>query len=129
MSESPNLVGDWINQNGSCLRISTIEDGVVKGTFESKKGRAAGKQYQVIGVQNGEVLAFIVNFKDEEENLQAMTCFSGRCVRNKRNGEDQIHTLWVLTRQFEDEARTKPTQAWNSFLTNSDLFTRMSQSV
>jgi hypothetical protein len=35
-----------------------------------------------------------------------------------------LHTLWTLSRQFEDEAKAKPTQAWNSFITNSDVFER-----
>ena len=41
-------------------------------------------------------------------------------------GLDTIHTVWVLARQFEDEACSKPTGVWNSFLTNSDVFSRES---
>ena len=126
MSDSDELLGDWINQNGSCLRILEGEGSAIKAVFESKKGRAArGKEYQVTGSQNGEILCFIVNFDDPEENLHAMTSFNGRILKNEQ-GDQQIHTLWVLTRQFEDEARSKPTQVWNSFLINTDVFTRAS---
>lgn len=124
MIETEDLIGDWINQNGSCLRIVEIDKDSIKGVFQSKKGRAArGKEYRVVGSHNGEILCFIVNFTDREENLHAMTCFNGRIIKNK-NGDQQIHTLWVLTREFEDEARSKPTQVWNSFLINNDIFTR-----
>jgi|TARA_Y100000310_G_C20685443_1_gene818670 hypothetical protein len=124
MIEEEALLGEWINQNGSTLRILEVEDASIKAVFESKKGRAArGKEYKVVGSHNGEILCFIVNFTDADENLHAMTCFNGRIVTNE-NGDQQIHTLWVLTRQFEDEARSKPTQVWNSFLINTDVFTR-----
>lgn len=127
MNEVKELTGDWVNQNGSCLRILEVDGGLIKGTFESKKGRAArGKEYQVVGIHNGEILCFIVNFIDQEENLHATSCFNGRIVASE-NGDQQIHTLWVLTRQFEDEARSKPTQVWNSFLINTDIFTRVSE--
>lgn len=120
-----DLSGVWLNQNGSRLTFTTPSTGQLQGVFESKKGRAAkGISYPVVGVQNGEVLSFIVDFNSEEENLQSLTTFSGRYLRNAE-GEDQIHTMWILTRQFEDENRTRPTSVWNSFLTNSDIFTRI----
>lgn len=126
MNDVQELTGEWLNQNGSCLKILEVDAGLIKGLFESKKGRAAqGKEYQVVGTHNGEILCFIVNFVDQEENLHATTCFSGRIVVSD-NGDQQIHTLWVLTREFEDEKRTKPTQVWNSFLINTDIFTRVS---
>ena len=41
------------------------------------------------------------------------------------DGEGEfVHTVWVLVRQWEDEARTRPTGTWNAFLTNSDVFRR-----
>jgi hypothetical protein len=126
MNNADELTGDWINQNGSCLRIFEVEGNSIRGEFESKKGRAAqGKLYEVVGTHNGEILCFIVNFNDRDENLHAMTSFNGRIVKAE-NGDQQIHTIWVLTRQFEDEARSKPTQVWNSFLINTDIFTRAS---
>ena len=125
MNDTLDLSGSWENQNGSLLTIQESDGGEFSGVFESKKGRAAAdKHYPIVGVQNGEILSFIVNFNSEEENLHSITSFSARYLKS-REGEDQIHTLWVLTRQFEDQQRTKPTQVWNSFLTNADVFTRI----
>jgi hypothetical protein len=42
------------------------------------------------------------------------------------NGLRKIHTTWILSRQFEDSEREKPTQAWNTFLINSDVFVQTS---
>jgi len=40
------------------------------------------------------------------------------------DGRDTIHAMWVLARQFEDESLSKPTQVWNTFMTNVDTFVR-----
>ena len=118
-----DLTGSWINQNGSVLEITETDAGHLGGTFTTRKGRVArDKRYPVRGVTNGELLSFAVDFRDTEEDLQAITNFTGRYAVD--HGEEQIHTLWVLARQFEDEAREKPTQVWNTFLVNSDVFTK-----
>lgn len=112
--------GEWQNQNGSVLRIGVVEDGAFTGTFVSAKGRAApDRRYPVRGVVNGDLVAFIVDFNDDETNLHAMSNFSGRLAG------DTLHTVWVLARAFEDAERSKPTQPWNSFLVNADRFVRI----
>jgi hypothetical protein len=117
---SPDISGVWINQNGSTVELF-IEDGVITGWYCSQKGRSAkNKRYPLVGQQNDEIVAFQVDWQDDESNLNAITSFSGRIV----GGGKEIHTVWVLARQFEDEALQKPTGAWNAFLTNSDVFTR-----
>ncbi len=119
-----DLRGRWINQNGSVLSIDEQSDGQVGGRFSSQKGRAAkGVAYPVRGCVSGELVSFAVNFRDHDSNLSAITSFSGRYVRGA-DGIERLHTVWVLARQYEDEAKTKPTQAWNSFMTNSDVFER-----
>lgn len=113
------LCGEWENQNGSILAIDEVRDGTFTGSFESAKGRAArGRRYPVQGAVNGELVAFAVNFVDEEDNLHSISNFSGRLQGHV------LHTVWVLARAFEDAERTKPTQPWNTFLTNSDRFVR-----
>lgn len=125
MSKPFDLLGSWVNQNGSVLEILEVEEDQLKGVFESKKGRAAkDKSYTVVGCVNGDIVSFVVNFKSEEANLHSITSFSGRLARDQE-GIEQIHTLWVLARQFEDSEMSKPTQAWNAFITNSDVFTRI----
>ncbi len=122
---SVDVSGTWMNQNGSLVELIE-EDGRVSGWYESRKGRAvSGKRYAVSGQRNGEVIAFQVNWQDDAINVHSITSFSGRLVRDA-NGE-AIHTVWVLARQFEDEAQSKPTAAWNAFLTNSDLFRRVEE--
>ncbi|MBL6691362.1 MAG: hypothetical protein ISP91_13310 [Pseudomonadales bacterium] len=118
------ITGSWINQNGSTVNL-TEKDGVLIGEYCSRKGRAvSGKTYPLAGIVNGDVLSFSVNWQDAEDNLESITSFSGRLER--RGGEIKaIHTVWVLVRRWENEARTRETGAWNSFLTNSDVFTRV----
>ena len=114
-----DIRGLWRNQNGSILAIDSVDDGRFTGTFVSTKGRAAqDRSYTVHGLINGEVLAFAVDFRNEEANLGSISNFTGRL------DGDTMHTVWVLARQFEDAGRTKPTQPWNAFLVNADRFTR-----
>lgn len=126
-SSPPNdvdLRGSWINQNNSVLWVDEQSNGWISGRFTSQKGRAAkGVVYVVRGCVNGELASFAVNFRNDGSNLSAITSFSGRYARGA-DGVERLHTLWTLSRQFEDEAKAKPTQAWNSFITNSDVFER-----
>jgi hypothetical protein len=119
-----DLRGSWVNQNNSVLWIDQQSEGQISGRFSSQKGRAAkGVEYAVRGCVNGELASFAVNFRDGDANLSAITSFSGRYVRGA-DGTERLHTMWILARQYEDEAKSKPTQAWNSFITNSDVFER-----
>ena len=121
---SSELSGAWVNQNGSVLHVQIADSGEVTGWFESRKGRAArGQRYAVVGRANGELLSFLVDFRTDDLNLGSITSFSGRHARDA-DGNAQLHTVWVLARGFEDAERTRPTQPWNSFLVNSDVFRR-----
>ena len=116
-----DLVGTWINQRGSRLEINEDRNTMISGRFTSTKGRAArGHWYPVYGIRNGNLVSFAVSFEDADQNLHAITTFSGRVVSNEL---PQIHTLWILAREFEDAEQRKPTQVWNTFLTNTDVFT------
>ena len=124
MVSGPDIRGTWVNQNGSTLVIEEVDDGQISGRFESQKGRSAkGVEYPVAGLQNGELVSFLVSFLSAEQNLHAITSFSGRW-ESDRDGIQRIHTTWILSRQFEDSEMQKPTQVWNTFLTNGDVFTR-----
>ena len=117
-----DIDGTWINQNGSTVSFETGTDGALSGSYRSKKGRtASGSSYPLTGHVNGELAAFQVNWRDAETNLHAITSFTGRLGRDAE-GRAVLHTMWVLARQFEDEARAKPTQVWNAFPTNADVF-------
>ncbi|MEM9621853.1 MAG: avidin/streptavidin family protein [Pseudomonadota bacterium] len=119
---TPDINGEWINQNGSTIELVVQRDGAVSGWYCSAKGRAAfDKRYRVIGQQNGELITFQVDWQDAGTNLHAMTAFSGRIV----GGGKEVHTVWTLARQFEDAQQSKPTAAWNAFLTNADVFKRL----
>ena len=117
------LEGVWQNQNGSLLRIDEVRDGAFGGAFQSAKGRAArDRLYPVQGTVNGNLVAFAVNFVDEDANLHSISNFSGRVEG------DVLHTVWVLARAFEDAEQRKPTQPWNTFLINADRFVRLGRS-
>ncbi len=121
-----DLEGSWENQNGSLLVVEAADGESFSGRFHSRKGRAArGTYFPVAGLRNGEVISFAVSFSSPGNNLGSITTFSGRLSTDR--GVDRIHTMWILARQFEDEAMTKPTQPWNTFLTNSDVFTRVGE--
>ncbi len=117
-----DLRGRWVNQNDSILWIEKQSDGCIDGRFASAKGRAAkGTTYPVRGCVNGELASFAVSFRDENHSLSAITSFSGRYARSA-DGVERLHTVWILARQYEDEARAKPTHVWNAFITNADVF-------
>ena len=119
-----DINGTWENQNGSTVTFEVDASGKISGGYCTRKGRAAaGLKYPIGGRQNGELVAFQVDWQDEHENLHAITSFTGRCAVDAE-GRDAIHTMWVLARQFEDDVRSKATQVWNTFLTNSDVFLR-----
>jgi hypothetical protein len=116
--------GRWVNQNGSMLSIDEQIEGRITGRFVSRKGRAAKDvSYAVLGVVNGELASFVVSFDDGATNLASITSFMGRYAREA--DAERLHTVWILARQFEDAARTKPTQVWNTFITNSDVFEKL----
>ncbi len=116
--------GYWQNQNGSLLELEIDDDGAVAGWFESRKGRAArGQRFPVLGRANGGLVSFLVDFRTDTDDLASITSFSGRLAAAP-NGAQVLHTLWVLARGFEDAERTRPTQPWNSFLVNADVFHR-----
>ena len=119
-----DINGTWVNQNGSTVTFETDASGRVRGEFRSRKGRAASDRgYPVSGKLNGELLAFAVDWRDADTNLHAVASFACRLAVDG-NGHDKIHAMWVLARQFEDEARSKPTEVWNTFMTNVDIFER-----
>lgn len=120
-----DLDGSWVNQNGSTLRLAVTSDGTISGEFRTRKGRAAaGRSYDVVGRRNAGLVAFHVDWQDLEVNLHAMVSFTGRLLVDEE-GHDAIHTVWVLAREFEDQAQTHPTEAWNAFLTNADIWRRV----
>ena len=117
-----DINGEWINQNGSILEIEVGPDSRVSGWYCSAKGRSAsGRRYPLTGVQSDELLAFHVNWRGDDHDIHAITSFTGRCVMSP---EPAIHTMWILARQYEDSEQTRPTGAWNAFLTNADVFVR-----
>lgn len=116
--------GSWINQLSSILELTVNDAGQIEGTFTSNRGRAAkDKHCPVVGMANGELVSLVADYRDPEENLHAVSSWVGRYIVDPQ-GLEQIHTLWVLGRQFDDEAMTRPTKVWNTFLVNSDVFTK-----
>jgi hypothetical protein len=121
---APQAAGPWVNQNGSLLHLEVSAEGAVSGWFESRKGRAAaGRRYPVLGRANGVLVSFIVDFRIEGQDLGSITSFSGRLAVGP-DGAPALHTMWILARAFEDAEHSRPTQAWNSFLVNADVFRR-----
>ena len=62
------ISGTWVNQNGSTVELGVAQDGALSGVYCSRKGRfAAGKSYPLVGRLNGDVIAFHVDWQDDEQ--------------------------------------------------------------
>ena len=111
-------VGTWINQNGSTLEIKNTTPTSFSGSFRSNRGRVDNAQeYSVNGLINGNVVSFSVDFG----SARSITSFGGKLTKDGR-----LSFLWVLARSYSDAAQTTETEEWNSFLVNSDIFTKQS---
>ena len=60
-----NLSGEWTNRLGSTMNLKT-NGSKVTGTYRTAVGAPQeSKEFPVIGVVNGDLLSFIVDWKEE----------------------------------------------------------------
>lgn len=107
--QSPDLQmgisGDYVNQSGSKMTISTDKDGKVTGTYTTALGCGVGVARPLRGWVNGKAITFSVHFGD----CNSVTSWVGHVT-----DDGSLDTLWTLARGGES--------AWNTKLTGASKF-------
>lgn len=99
------------NERGSELELVFHEGGRLGGTFRSGVGKvSAAQRFEVVGVYEGDVVAFTVNFA-KAKTLGAWV--------GQRMG-DTLVCLWHLAKDVPDDDEAR--ELWGSVRTGSDVF-------
>jgi hypothetical protein len=111
-SSSSPVAGVYRNERGSLLTLS-VAGGALTGSFRSAVGNVASdRRFPVVGVVNGDVVGFVVDF----ERAGSVGAWSGQ-LRG-----DELVLLWHLSRDVKDDEEKMG--LWSSVLTGSDIFIR-----
>ena len=91
----------WRNQLGSVMKICEVDhiNGNFTGTYNSAVGNAIN-EYKLCGRfdRDGSSLGWVVSFKNEQNNANTTTTWSGQILKNPdTNDEPVIRTIWLLT--------------------------------
>jgi hypothetical protein len=121
---SQNLSGCYSNELESRMVLQATDDGVLKGTYETLVGDAAG-QYPLFGAHtadgNDTMLGWTVAWRNEVYgNSKSATSWTGRIIFEQNTKKLILKTTWLLA-QF-----TTANQAWNGVLTGVNNFTQIS---
>lgn len=107
------IAGQFSNARGSVLSLQPGPGGTLTGTFRSAVGNVeAARRFPVIGVVNGDVVGFVVDFGA----AGSVGSWSGQ-LRG-----DELVCLWHLSREVKDADEAMG--LWSSVLTGSDAFVR-----
>ena len=114
------VAGNWYNELGSVMGLN-ISGSVISGTYQTAVGVATGIYALTGGLDTlpqsgGQAVGFVVAWVNEYGTSNSVTTWSGQY--QVIAGVEQIHTLWLLTRE------TYPSDNWASTLIHNDLFTR-----
>ena len=115
-----DILGDWYNQLGSRLTISSACDGQLSGNYESEVGDAECR-YVMTGRYDtkGRSLGWVVTWNNKTHGSSiSTTSWSGQYQENE-DGMPEILTTWLLTEQ------TSPEKDWNSTNVGFGTFTRV----
>ena len=108
--------GEWVNERGSAVTLS-CEDGRLKGVYQTNVGQPdKGQSFPLIGWAEGDNVSFTVNFK----GYGSITAWVGQI--EVVNAQEQLKTLWHLTRNIEDAAEAD--DMWKSVTAGASVFTR-----
>ena len=116
-----NLVGDWKNELGSTLSVTSVNaaTGAIAGTYSSPSG-TSGQKFALVGwtnsaaAQPGKDNATAVAFSVRWGNYGSITSWTGTC--KEVNGVATIHTLWHLAASLSNFS-------WDHINSNTDVFT------
>ncbi len=123
---TPDLRGQWRNDRGSTLEF-TVSGRLLHGSYRTAVGRAShAHAYPLRGFQNGDLVAFCVDWGDPEKSgpaASSVSCWVGQHTIDPISGEGQIHSQWHLSRDLPDNQEAD--DLWESVLTGSSVFRRL----
>ncbi|MFE7857956.1 avidin/streptavidin family protein [Streptomyces sp. NPDC057403] len=116
-----SISGDWYNEIGSHMRITTDPAGNVKGTYVSAAGHAIGT-YPLVGrceaaadPEHGTPLGWTVAWRNGRTDAGSVTSWSGQYYDD---GDERICATWLLT------ASAAAANTWEATAVGQDVFTR-----
>jgi hypothetical protein len=115
------FTGRWRNERGSEMVLR--QDGnAISGVYVSRVGdeKALGREQELTGFATGELIGFVVCWSASE----SLTSWVGRLVRGDANWT--LHTVWHLGRQWLEGEPRRGAEVWETFLTNTSVFTKIS---
>jgi len=122
----PDLRGQWQNGRGSTLEF-TLSGRQLHGSYRTAVGQASHSHaYPLRGFQNGDLVAFCVDWGDPAAAgaaASSVSCWVGQHTIDPTSGEEQIHSQWHLTRDLPDNREAD--ELWGSVLTGSSVFRRL----
>jgi hypothetical protein len=108
-----DLKGSWKNERGSELKIDSVVDGKISGSFRSGVGRVdPSASFPLTGFMRGDVVGFVVDFG----SAGSVGSWAGQIDGNR------LVTTWHLARNVPDEDEANA--LWSAMLTGGDVFTR-----
>lgn len=133
-----SVAGRWKNQRESMMDLKIVSGTKLEGTYRTAVGGkyAQGQSWALSGVVEGDLLAFIVVFRDQTKDAESITAWSGRHFPEEcdREGKvvkpERISTVWCLAHRWSSREKgdgsleKTETEDWNHVLTNADVFTR-----
>lgn len=102
------------------------QDGnAISGVYISRVGNdeAVGREHELAGFATGELIGFVVCWPASE----SLTSWVGRLVRS--DASCAIHTVWHLGRQRLEGDPGREAALWETFLTNTSVFTKITRSA
>jgi hypothetical protein len=117
--------GTWVNERGSVM-ILEQQDEAISGRYLTQIGndKVARKEHALVGLANGTTIGFVVSWPA----ALSLTSWAGRLEIDPQ-GVQRIHTVWHLVRAASNADPSQTVEVWESFLTNSSVFTRMHEKV
>lgn len=107
------MVGYYRNELGSCMEITSAEDGYIKGCYGSAVGTEF--KYPLIGQydkEGGNAIGWVVSY----QTANSTAAWTGQVIRD--GSGTYIHTTWLLA-----QSSTEP-NLWESTNVGCDLFTK-----
>jgi len=114
--------GTWINERGGAMVLHQREDEIT-GQYLTQIGNSAvvGKTHRIVGLANGMTVGLVVAWP----SAGSLTSWAGR-LELPAEGGATLHTMWHLVRPAQAADPAREAEIWESFLTNSSIFRRIS---
>jgi hypothetical protein len=116
MTSENGIQGKWYNQHGSEIDLTIDEHGRIRGSFRSSVGFPDAKEtFDVVGVSNGDLIAFVVSFG----KYDSVTSWAGHVAR--LDGMQTLDCLWHMSVGLPPGSEQ---QLWRGIWSGADTFHR-----